>query len=75
MAIYWTLLAFSCFSYPVCTILYNKRRKLGDFRPVENKDIKIYFILVSTFMALIIGLRGVYVGNDTLNYYIMFKEL
>ncbi len=75
MTIYWTLLVFSCLFYPVCTITYNRWHKFGDFCPVENKNIKAYFICVSIFMIAIIGLRSVTVGIDSWNYFFMFSDV
>lgn len=74
MTIIWILLAFSCLFYPVCTVVYNRKIKVGDFRPVENKNIKFYFICVSIFMIVIIGLRGILVGRDTLNYFYFYAK-
>ncbi len=74
MTIIWVLLAFSCLFYPVCTVVYNRKIKVGDFRPVENKNIKFYFICVSIFMIVIIGLRGILVGRDTLSYFYSYAK-
>ena len=68
MTIYWILLTVICLLYPICTVIYNRHHKLGDFRPVDNKNIKIYFYCVSLCMILLIGLRHMSVGIDSRNY-------
>ncbi len=75
MAIYWILLSFSVLLFPICKLITNRVKKVQDLTPVENREIKAYFILVSLAMIFVIGCRGLFVGRDTLNYYFTYVRL
>ncbi len=75
MTIYWILLAFCVLLFPICKFICNRIKKVPDLTKVENDELKVYFILVSLAMILVIGFRGLFVGVDTLNYYFMYARL
>ncbi len=75
MTIYWILLAFCVFLFPICKFIANRIKKVPDFNKVENREIKAYFILVSLALIFVIGCRGLFVGRDTLNYYYTYAKL
>ncbi len=75
MTIFWALLSFTCLLYPVMKFVLNKQKGVPEFKKLKNNEIKLYFILVSIAMILVIGLRGLKVGVDTLNYYFSYARL
>ncbi len=75
MTIFWVLLAFTCLLYPVLKLIINRQKGVPEFNRIENEEMKAYFILVSIAMILVIGLRGLFVGVDTLNYYFSYARL
>ncbi|MBQ7037056.1 MAG: EpsG family protein [Clostridia bacterium] len=75
MTIFWALLSFTGLLYPVMKFVLNKQKGVPEFKKLKNNEIKLYFILVSIAMILVIGLRGVLVGRDTLHYYYSYASL
>ena len=75
MTIFWVLLAFTCLLYPIIKFVINRQKEVPEFNAIENKEMKVYFVLVSLAMILMIGLRGLFVGIDTMNYFMSYARL
>ena len=74
--IYWSLLAFTVIFYGVCRMAVRAYHPYG-FNGMEehNKAYKLYFIVVSIIMILIIGLKARTVGCDIKSYYYTYQQM
>ncbi|MEE1224484.1 MAG: EpsG family protein, partial [Clostridia bacterium] len=74
MTIYWALPIFAVVFYWLCKMTAKNGHRHMQIQ-IQNSDIKAYFIIMSLFMIVIIGLRSENVGIDSSNYYNMYKDM
>lgn len=72
MIVYWMLLIVCLFLPEICG-LYMKKYVIIECDKKRSTPL-FYFVIMSAYMIILIGLRSNYIGNDTMGYYNSYKN-
>lgn len=75
MGIYWILLCFVVLLYLLCVFYYRRKFSITNGVILNNNQLKMYFVIISILMIVIIGLREKHIGIDTISYYNSYQRM